>query len=115
MGLDRLPASDRKLVATRFNEGALRKDAQERQRFEAAIRIALGLRYTAFGQIDRAVDQVKTALSLSPREPLTQLLMGNLMRAKGQKGAAQVAWQKAAEGSNGTIRGWATQALAQNR
>jgi len=115
MGVDRLPTSDRKLVATRFNGNALRKDAQERQRFEAAIRIALGLRYTALGRIDKAVDQMKTALSLSPAEPLAQLMLGNLLRAKGQKGEAQVAWQKAAEGGNSTIRSWATQALAQNR
>jgi tetratricopeptide (TPR) repeat protein len=115
MGVDRLPAGERKLVATRFNGNGLRKDVQERQRFEAAIHIALGLRYTAFGRVDKAVDQVKTALSLSPSEPLAQLMLGNLMRAKGQKGEAQVAWQKAAEGSNSTIRGWATQALAQNR
>jgi tetratricopeptide (TPR) repeat protein len=114
MGVDRLPVVEQKRVVTRWNPASLRKDAQERQRFEAAIRIAIGLRYIASGQVDRSVEQMNAALALSPAEPLAQFALGNLLRAKGRKSEAQVAWQRAAQGGDSAVRGWATDALAQN-
>jgi tetratricopeptide (TPR) repeat protein len=115
MGVDRLPVVEQKRVSTRWNPASLRRDARERQKFEAAVRIALGLCYNASGMVDRAAEQMKAALTLSPAEPLAQFTLGNLLRAKGRRSEAQVAWQRAAEGSDRAVRGWATEALAQNR
>jgi len=115
VGYSVLPERQRTLVNGKFSSKELLSAPALRREFEAAVRTSLGIKYSELMLVDRAVSQFRTVLASVPGEPTAHYLLGNALLLKGRKNEAQQAWQVAASGSNGSVKNYAREALAQNR
>jgi tetratricopeptide (TPR) repeat protein len=109
--LDKMPDDEKKVLPGKMDTKALPNDPAERQKFETTLRLALGLRHIALGATDEAAVQFAETLKLAPEHPAVQYGLGTVHLAKGRKEEARVALLKAADGRDGTVRGWAKKAL----
>lgn len=98
-GLGTLTAADSALLPEKFSSRDLKRNADTRSRFVAAVNTALGMSYADSRRNEDASRAFRAALEAIPEDPIAEFRLGRALLAAGHKDEALKAWSRVAQSS----------------